>query len=398
MVRVLHINDYPPDAGGGAEVLLNRTIALLRERGVEVDGFSAANLSDDRVTLLGYIDNTTARQALAAKLTAFEPDVVHLHNWYHVLSPGILATLADFKRQRPVRVLMTAHDYHLVSPNAGGCWFGWLNGARELLDERPLGLTSILTRRWDERTIAHSWLKAAQHLWNYRWNRRQGVIDLVLCPSRFVDRLLSAAGFKTCWLPHPAPAVELTAYERGDRLRLVFAGRIEPEKGLREHLEMLPDWFDGEFHVLGDGSELARCKAIAKSRPWGDRVVFHGKKTHAQTLAQLSRCHVLVQPSRVLETYGLTLIEGLAAGTNLLVTDRGAAREIVEDSGVGFLFDVNNAASLEESLAEIQRRHRSGTLLNMNVAKFLAKRDEANYMHSLLDHYRQNDQQFNKAA
>src|SRR5207253_3285398 len=111
MERVLHINDYPMETGGGAEVILAQTIALLRRRGIVVDTFTSTDLASPRRTPLRYVDNPLARRALAAKLRAFRPDIVHLHNYYHVLSPGILVALERYKKRNPLRVVMTAHDY-----------------------------------------------------------------------------------------------------------------------------------------------------------------------------------------------------------------------------------------------------------------------------------------------
>src|SRR5258708_3519733 len=116
MTRVLQVNDFALSAGG-AEVVVAQTVELLRGSGHEVDVFTAADLPDARLTPRRYIDNPVAR------LEAFQHDVVHLHNFYHLLSPGILATVADYKRRRRVRVVMTAHDFHLLCPNAGGTWF-----------------------------------------------------------------------------------------------------------------------------------------------------------------------------------------------------------------------------------------------------------------------------------
>src|ERR1043165_6207191 len=89
MDRVLHINDYPIDAGGGAEVMMARTIALLRERGLRVDTFTSADLPDAQRTAWRYLDNASARHALAETLARLQPSVVHLHNFYHVLSPSL---------------------------------------------------------------------------------------------------------------------------------------------------------------------------------------------------------------------------------------------------------------------------------------------------------------------
>jgi glycosyltransferase involved in cell wall biosynthesis len=386
--RILHINDYPAGQGGGAEIVMARTIELLRARGFSVDAFTAADLADPRLTPWRYLNNAEARRALTARLDAFGPDVIHLHNYYHVLSPGILAELAVYKRRRPVRVVMTAHDYHLVCPNAGGSWFRWLGGRREVVETTRLGsLGYQLTRAWDHRSGVHSLLKLLQHAWHYRWRRRQRVIDHVICPSRFVQQTLAPAGLATTWLPHPAPAGLPTNVRRPATLHLVFAGRIEHEKGLHEFLCAVPSDFAARLIVVGAGDDRARCERTCAERNLQMTVQFLGRRPHAETLAHIAGAHVLVQPSRVLETYGLTLIEALAAGTNVLASDRGASREIVEDAGVGFLYDVEKPARLVDQLHEIRRRHEDGTLNRFRLDSFLQWRSEARHVDALLQIY-----------
>lgn len=390
MTKVLHINDYPIETGGGAEVVMRFTIALLRSHGLMVETFTSADLAEAGRTPLRYVHNAHARAALATKLEAYRPDVVHLHNYYHILSPGILAALEDHKKCRPLRVVMTAHDYHLVCPNSGGTWFRWWTGRREAIDARAGSLGYQLTRNWDHRGCLHSLLRLAQHAWNYRWRHRQRVIDLVICPSQFVREMLSPLGLPTCWLPHPvAPPVRGPA-PRAASLRFVFAGRIEPEKGLNEFLQLWPADFPATFTIIGDGAELERCMETCKSRNLADRVEFTGRMSHTDTLQRIAGCHVLVQPSRVPETYGLTLIEALSSGTNVLAVNRGAAREIVEAT-VGFLYEPDDAASLAAQLQAIRESHEAGTLNRFDIADFLRERSEDRYIEQLLQLYDHSD-------
>lgn len=384
MSRVLHINDYPADAGGGAEVVMARTVALLRRAGAEVDIFTGADLGPSRRTPIAYIDNAAARRALADRLAAFQPRIVHLHNFYHVLSPGILATLADHKRRRPTRVVMTAHDFHLACPNSGGSWFRLLSSQREIIDPARLGsLGYRVTRMWDQRGLAHSLLKMLQQFWNYHWRQRQRVLDAVICPSRFVQAVLAPVHLPTCWLPHPAPIVAHGPAQRANALEFVFAGRIEPEKGL---FELLRDWPADEparLSVIGAGADGERCRRLCAERGFADRVDFVGRLPHAQTLERIGRAHVLVQPARFLEAYGLTLIEALALGTNLLAARRGAVPEMIAAAGVGFLYELDNPASLADQLTAIRQAHRDGTLNRFDIASFLAERSEERHLEAL---------------
>jgi glycosyltransferase involved in cell wall biosynthesis len=386
MLKVLQINDYPTSAGGGTELLLGRTLALLRDHAEDVHIFTSEDLPDSRRTPRRYIDNPVARAALAARLDALGPDVVHLHNFYHVLSPGILFELERYRRRRPLRVVMTAHDYHLVCPNSGGNWFRRA-ASRPIDPARVSSLGYVLSRGWDQRGTFYSLLKMAQHLWNYRWRRARRAIDLVICPSRFMQRLLQPLGLTTCHVPNPVACAASGAAQRPERLRLVFAGRLAAEKGVYELIHSLPADFTGELTLIGAGPDEARCRAATRARQLEGRVQFLGWLPHAQALAEIARAHVLVLPSRCLEGAPLTLIEALAAGTNVLASNLGGMREIVEAAQVGFLFDPGEPASLALQLARIQADQRAGVLNRFDVAAFLAARREPEYLQALLRAY-----------
>ena len=282
---------------------------------------------------------------------------------------------------------MTTHDFHLVCPNSGGNWFRPGTGLHETIDSGSMPLPSLLTRRWDHRGLVHSLLKVAQHEWSYHWHRLHQAIDLLICPSRFVQEMLAATGLPSCCLPHPAPVVPISPSRRPKWLSLVFAGRIEPEKGLHGFLRKLPVDYPATLTVIGDGSQRARCQDLCIRRGLAGRTEFVGRLSHQETLARIASCHVLVQPSHMLETYGLGLIEALALGTNVLCCDHGALPEIVEYAGVGFVFDVKSRASLIAALDTIRHRHAAGTLNGFDVSALLTHRRESAHFDQLLGVY-----------
>ena len=57
--------------------------------------------------------NFEAARKLEALIDEFQPEIAHLHNTYHQLSPSILWTL----KKRHIPIVMTLHDYKLLSPN-----------------------------------------------------------------------------------------------------------------------------------------------------------------------------------------------------------------------------------------------------------------------------------------
>jgi len=386
--RILHINDYPAGSLGGTEVLLARTVDLLREEGYEVETFTAVDLDDRRLTARRYVNNPVSRRELARRLESFWPDIVHLHNFYHLLSPGILSALADYKRRFAVRVVMTAHDYHLVCPNSGGTWFTVHSQRRQPVDPRRLRRWPyLLFRKWDHRGLHYSLLKLIQHIWHYRLGDRRNVIDVVISPSRFLQALFGQLGQNAIHLPPPAPPPYPRRQRPPDPLRLVFVGRVEPEKGLREFLELLPASFEGVFTIVGDGADMVRCRETLGRRGLEKRVTFLGRRPHNEVFDLIAQAHVLVLPSLVLESYAITVVEALAVGTNVLVSDRGAAIEIVQASGVGYLFRPGNADSLARQLERIVQCHREGNLNTFDVSEFLEQRGEPAYLRTLLHVY-----------
>jgi glycosyltransferase involved in cell wall biosynthesis len=170
-------------------------------------------------------------------------------------------------------------------------------------------------------------------------------------------------------------------------LRLVFVGRLEPEKGVHEFLQILPASFGGTFTVIGDGRDAERCRVACRRRGLAGVVTFLGRLPHARVLESLGRFHVLVLPSLFLESYGVCVVEALSAGTNVLVSDRGAPQELVAASGVGYVFTPGDAASLARQLARIARSHGSGTLNRFDASAFLEARSERAYLRGLLGVY-----------
>jgi len=388
MSRVLYVNDYPLSFGGGAEVIVGRTIGLLQAAGWETRLFSSADLPDARITARRYLNNPIARRGLEAVLAEYRPDIVHVHNYYHILSPGILSTIAEYRERHLLRVVMTAHDFHLVCPNAGGTWFPRRAGRVPIDTAKARNWSYLFSRRWDHRGMLHSWLRLAQHVWNYRWGRAASVPDVVISPSVFLEDLLRPLVHETRCIPHPAPRWKsLPTATRPGELTWLFVGRLEPEKGLGEFLQLLPPTFAGRIVVVGEGADRSRCEAMVAERGWANRVSFRGKIPHAEVANAIAAAQVLVSPSLVPESYGLVLAEALSLGTNVLATDLGGSREIIGVAKVGWLFRPGDAQDLASKVAAIESAFRDGSLNRFDASAFFAERSEEHYLRKILDVY-----------
>lgn len=393
-MRILVLNDYA--SGGGAEVVVDDEARLLREAGHVVRVLSGEDCGGPPGPI-GYVHNRRACRAVRRAIADLDPDVVHAHNVYHVLSPAVLGTVAAIRdaseaagRGRRPRLVMTAHDFHLVCPNSGCCSFP--RGGRRIEDPAdwhrwsPAMALRAMRTRWDHRSAWRSWAKLLQHAWSHRVRRLRTAPDVIACPGAAAAARLRAGGVEAVVLPNPfVPAGDRPSAPPAARsARLVFAGRVEPEKGLVELLRIWPA--NRGLDVYGDGSARAEAEAEAQRRGIADRVRFHGAVPRAAVVDAVAASAALVMASRSPESAPVVLLEALATGTPVVVPDLGGMAEAVAETGAGRTFTPDDAASLARAVAEATAMRVDRD--DPRVADALRRRDESSHLAGLLALYR----------
>ena len=310
-MRVLLVNDYAH--AGGAEHVLHRTRHLLDAQGHDTRCFFA-DQHNVRRSWRTYIACAQARTLLRRELESFKPDIIHLHNIYHLCSPAILADCATYTNATTARTIMSAHDHHLLCPNPAGMRY-----ASNLWIPAPMPVTGAQTwsHRWDPST-ARSCARAAQHSWNYALHHRHRAIHDIITPSARIASLLMQL-FHVEQIHHiPNPPPELPDIKPEPRIGAIVAARLTDTKGTAQLLDIFPAHIP--ITIVGDGPQRARCESIARSRNL--RATFVGQLDHPATLAHIARAETLILPSRVLETAPLVIDEAHALGARVIVSDR----------------------------------------------------------------------------
>jgi len=114
---------------------------------------------------------------------------------------------------------------------------------------------------------------------------------------------------------------------------------------LLDALDRHPDLRTLRFTVLGDGPELAKLKQRAEAA--GHPVRFTGYV--ADVAQRLADAQGLLHTCPV-ETFGLLVLEAMAAGLLVLVPDRGGAAALVNDGVDGLRFTADDADALARAL------------------------------------------------
>lgn len=134
--------------------------------------------------------------------------------------------------------------------------------------------------------------------------------------------------------------------------RIVFLGRIsEPRKGLAVLLSALPEilriYPDAQVLIAGPGDS----REFAKSLPADVAAAceFLGAISESDKVTLLASADVYVAPNLGGESFGIILVEAMAAGAPVVASDLVAFTEVLEGGRSGILFERGNSAALAQA-------------------------------------------------
>ena len=366
-MRVLHVNKFLYRRGG-AEAYMLDVAALQRRAGHEVEFFGMAHAENPPYRFAAQFPGSmqleppppglhrrmkavarmvyspASRQGMEEVLRSFQPDVVHLHNIYHQLSPSVLRPLAE----HGTPAVMTLHDYKLVCPS-------YLLLANGKICEACLdgNLFHAVTRRCKEGSLTASAVLALEST-VHRATRAYDAVQVFICPSQFMVGKITEGGVypeRLQLLRHfvDARPVAPKASPGGP---VVYAGRLGYEKGVDVLVEAVAQLGDVRLEVAGEGSQRARLEALATDRAPG-RVRFHGRLAREEVLDLLRSAAVVALPSRCHENLPMIMLEAFACGVPVVATHLGGLPELVQPGETGATVPPEDPDALAKALADV---------------------------------------------
>lgn len=148
----------------------------------------------------------------------------------------------------------------------------------------------------------------------------------------------------------------------GDHPVILFAGRIQPLKGLTVAIAALAELSDTHpdavLVVVGGASgvdgqaELAAATSLVDALGLADRVRFVPPQPHHLLSTYYRAADVCIVPSRS-ESFGLVALESAACGTPVVAAAVGGLLTLVDDGVTGFLIDNRDPAEFASAIGEI---------------------------------------------
>jgi glycosyltransferase involved in cell wall biosynthesis len=188
----------------------------------------------------------------------------------------------------------------------------------------------------------------------------------VIAPSAAVERILLSQGVPRSRVFKIHYGLDLSRFERpgaavldaarrewpsGEGLRLATVGRLHPDKGQRFLLEALAT-LSGEgppprLVFVGEGSDYAPLLALAEERGLAPSVRFLGWRT--DVLDIVAAADAVVQPT-VTEAFSQVMLEAMAVGTPLVMTDVAGVRDVVQDGVSGLVVPIGDTSALAKAI------------------------------------------------
>lgn len=326
---------------GGEEEVFEAEINLLRQKGHTVDLYEDHNARIDKLSkadlALKTVWSQEAYRAISTRLTANTYDIVHVHNFFPLISPAVYYVA----KAKGVPVVQTLHNYRLICPN--GLFF-----RQGKVCEDCLGQSIPWSGAWHScyrenkaasiATVGMLSIHRALQTW-------QKLVDKYIVLTEFAKAKFIQGG-----LPPEKIVVKpnFVAFDpqigTGERKYLLYVGRLSVEKGLDvllnawKHLDrQIP------LKIVGDGLLSDRVMEATHQYP---NIEWLGRKPIEEVYHLMGEAIAVIIPSQWYETFGRVATEAFAKGTPVIASNLGAIAELVEGDRVGLCFQPGDERDL----------------------------------------------------
>jgi phosphatidylinositol alpha-mannosyltransferase len=154
------------------------------------------------------------------------------------------------------------------------------------------------------------------------------------------------------------PSIEPFAAWRDEaRINIVFVGRLDPRKGVEHLLAAVPQVVErtrgrARFLIVGDSYLRKRLQASVRS-DMRKHITFIGAVPAADLPRWYATADVFVSPATGNESFGIVLLEAMAAGVSVVCSDIPGYRSVVVPDHTGVVHPPGDVSGLTDALCAL---------------------------------------------
>lgn len=292
------------------------------------------------------------------ELQEFEPDVAHFFHPVAVGIPGLAMCKA-----LDIPCLVSFHlDFARLAKhmNYGPINLGFMEGIADYLTR--------IVFNWGDYTLAPSKLIQNEML-------KLGIKDVGLW-KRGVD----AERFNPDFYDEEM-RVELSDGDV-DAPLLLFVGRLSHEKHIHDLRPLMDAMPHARLALVGDGPYRPELEDLFA----GTNTKFMGYLKGEALSKAYASADMFVFPSS-LETFGLVVVEAMAAGLPVVASRVGGIPDVVEEGYNGYTFDIGDTGAIIEGVQRIAVTKERMAQMGRNGRMFAETQTWGHMMDEVIDHY-----------
>ncbi|SKC32211.1 Glycosyl transferases group 1 [Photobacterium piscicola] len=345
--KILVISDH---RGGGAGHVATQSGLLFSDQGYNVDYI----FGDDyfKFNAVGYCCNYSAIDIIRKKLAISKPEIILIHNFDHLWSPFFLVEINKYKEKTGAKVIMTVHDYHIVSASNS---LSYYENTEKKFFKDPPSFKQLVTKKLDRRSYIYGLARLVQWYPYYSVLNLQKTFDHFMCPSEFIyKQVVKRFDPSIVSVVHnPTSATISSCQLDNDDVVITFAGRLSKDKGIYDFIKSIADSKlvspkHITINIIGKGPYFDDIERLVDTlKEQNITIVLHGLQKFEIVKSIFENSSYVLLPSLCYENAPLTLVEGVFAGCKVLTMNYGGMVEIADKLNLSILMDDFSPKSIQ---------------------------------------------------
>jgi glycosyltransferase involved in cell wall biosynthesis len=355
-MRILTItNYYPPHFIGGYEIACKETMDFLKEQGHNIlvisSNYQKSHKREEQIQRNMRITNYNTSSKIHKKLDE--------HHNYTVLKEAIQSFKPDLVYYWSLRGIglkaLKASDEENIPKvfEIGDFWMqGYMQKGSKLKESIRKTLPFLTKKKID--------------------------FSPAICVSKWIEEeMRTRYKTKQTYVIPNATHIPLAIKKNNQKIKFIFVGRMEEEKGIEIAIESLNQFTkkypeqDFTFNVYGGGDAqyVQKCKGLAE--PLGSKISFKGQVKNRKEMYK--NASILLMPTQMREPFGLVIIEAMAYRCAVIATNAYGPAEIVDHRENGLLFNIHKPNDLLKKIEELYFNHLLLDSLQENAYQYVLK-------------------------